>query len=222
MDSADLVARYPTVYHMADCGAWPSIQRAGLLPTRDIVDLYERDAETRAKLLERVRATSTVLSHPVHGRVTIRDQAPLKFLRECLTEGTTPQQYLDALNSRVYFWATFERLRKLLGARRYRLDPQIVLHVDMARLVTAYGGLIELAPYNTGSLHVPNMPKRGTDIFQSISDYPYEAWRKRRGVDALVEVTVAAPIPDISAMVDLVEVWSDGRSVKELYRRRGS
>lgn len=221
MDRASLIAQYPTVYHMAEEQAWPSIQRYGLLPTRDLVDLFEPDAASRAALLNGARPRSVPLHHPVHGTVTVRDQGPLKFLPDCLTDGTTPQQYLDALNARVYFWANLERLSRLLGARRYRSAPQVVLHVNTDLLVARHGRAIELAPYNTGSLHVPNLPKRGADVFQPIADYPHDQWRRRRGRsgDALVEVTVAGPVTDIAELTDRVELWVDGRPTKQLYRR---
>lgn len=221
MDHASLIAQYPTVYHMADAQAWASIQRHGLLPTRDLVDLFEPDAATRASLLHGVRSRSVSLHHDRHGTVTIRDQGPLKFLPECLTDEATPQQYLDALNARVYFWGSLERLGRLLGARRYRSSPQVVLHVDTDRLVARHGAAIELAPYNTGSLHVPTLPKRGADVFQPITDYPHDEWRRRRGKggDALVEVTVVGPVSDIVEITDTVDLWVDGRPTRELYRR---
>src|SRR5688500_15110241 len=104
VDRDELIRIYPTLYHMADDGAWRSLREHGLLSTRAIVDLFEPAEATRAALLRRVRTRSTVLHHPRHGSAVIRDQGPLKFLAQCLTEGTTTQQYLDALNGRVYFW----------------------------------------------------------------------------------------------------------------------
>lgn len=73
MESTDLIALHPSVCHVANIRAWCGIQREGLLTSRDIVDLREADDETRARLLEHVRVTSTVLSHPVHGTVTNRE-----------------------------------------------------------------------------------------------------------------------------------------------------
>lgn len=223
MDAAKLIAQYPTVYHMTDQNAWATIKRHGLLPTRDLIDLFEVDEATRACLLLGVRRRSAVLSHPIYGTVTIRDQAPLKFLTACLDEGTSPQQYLDALNERVYFWATKQRLNKLLNARRYRPHPQIVLHVDTERLVARHFDSIELAPYNTGSMHVPSSPKRGADVFKPIATYPHDYWRQRRGSrgEALVEVTVRSPVPDIMELTDRIELWSGG-VVRQMHQTDGS
>ncbi len=34
------VARYPKLYHMAECGSWPSIKRHGLLTTSALIQLF--------------------------------------------------------------------------------------------------------------------------------------------------------------------------------------
>lgn len=207
----DLIERYPVLYHMAEDGTWPSIQRHGLLSTVALLDLFEAPSPLRTQVLGGVRRDKTLLRHPAHGTAVIRDQRPLKFLRDVVTPGTSEQEYLDLLNSRVYLWASLDRLTKLLGARAYRDDFQTVLHVDTARLLAAHPE-IELAPYNTGSMHVPNAPKRGKDVFLPVLDYPHQEWAKKRGRsgDALVEVTVPYGIPDIAQCVFRVERWHEG------------
>ena len=37
---AELIRDCPTLYHMAECGSWPSIRRHGLLSTSALLDLY--------------------------------------------------------------------------------------------------------------------------------------------------------------------------------------
>lgn len=207
MDVTDLVTLYPTVFHMADAGSWPSIQRYGLLPTRTLVEMFEDDPAVRQQLLNQVRSTSVVLSHPSLGAVTIRDQKPAKFLDVCLTPESSRQQFLDALNSRVYFWATRERLERLLNARAYRSQANVILHIDTAALVAACGDRIELAPYNTGSMHVPTAPKRDHTVFKPVADYPFQEWVERRGRtgEPVVEVTVRDGLTNISEVVRRVE-----------------
>lgn len=209
MDVEDLTDLYPTIYHMAEVDAWPSIQRHGLLPTRTLVEMFEPDPAARARLLTAVRTESTVLHHPTLGSVKIRDQKPAKFLHACVDETSSPQQFLNALNERVYFWATEERLHRLLNAVQYRHQANVVLHIDTAALIDLCGDRVELAPYNTGSMHVPNAPKRGHTVFTPIADYPYDEWKRKRGrrEEPLVEITVRGGLSDITRVVRRVDTY---------------
>lgn len=220
MDRTQLIRAHPTVFHMADDSAWPSIQAHGLLSARALVDLYAPAPAVREAVLQRVRRHSIVLDHPVHGRATVRDQGPLKYLDRCLTPGTTAQQYLDALNGRVFFWLTRERLLRLLGAARYRARPQIVLHLDTAQLLHRHAERIQLAPYNTGDLHVPTLPARGSDVFVDVDAYPYTMWRAKRGMrrDAIAELTVRHSVPDVAQLTTRVERWSTGQPIEILHQ----
>ena len=143
---------------MAEDGSWPSIRDRGLLSTKAIVDLYQPAEEIKAEILTTVRHRKIMLTRDGLPDAIIRDQMPLKFLDVCLEEGVTPQEYLDALNGRVFFWVSAERLAKLLQARLYRNLRHTVLHVDTSALLKAYLDRVQLAPYNTGSMHVPRLP----------------------------------------------------------------
>ena len=94
-----------------------------------------------------------------------------------------------------------------------------MLHVDTASLVAAYPGRVQLAPYNTGSMQVPTMPKRGPDVFTDLADYPYEQWLAKRGRlgEPVVELTVMYAIPDISCFVTKAETWEGGNPIALLY-----
>ena len=135
MDAHEFAARYPTLYHMADETAWPSIQQHGLLSTRAIVDLYKPEPAICAAILSEVRRSCFRLDDDELGTMTVRDQLPLKFLDECLEEGVTRREFLDALNGRVFFWLSVERLQRLLGARAYKDRRHIVMNVDTAALL---------------------------------------------------------------------------------------
>ena len=221
LDVSELIDRYPILYHMAEDGTWPSIQHHGLLSTTALVDLFEIEGPTREQILNEVRTKTISITHPDHGTAAIRDQLPLKFLSKVLTPDTTPQQFLDALNNRVFFWLSLPRLDKLLNARHYRGKAQTILHVDTAGLVDAYGNKIQLAPYNTGSMHVPTSPKRGVDVFVDIGNYPHTEWRKKRGPkkDAVVELTVPHSVPDIANFVVKVERRVSGEVTEVLFKR---
>lgn len=219
VDPALLAEFHPTLYHMAEDGTWPSIRHRGLLSTRAIVDLYQPGADIREQILSMVRQNKIKLTSADLGDMTIRDQRPAKFLKECMNDGVSPQDYLDALNGHVFFWLRLSRLSRLLSARLYRHSRHTVLHVDTARLVEAYRGRVQLAPYNTGSMHVPNMPRRGPDVFTDLADYPYEEWLAKRGPsgEAVVELTVNYAVPDIASFITRVETWADGEPVAVLY-----
>ena len=166
-----------------------------------------------------VRRDKVKLSSAELGEMTIRDQRPAKFLKSSMNDGVSPQDYLDALNGRVFFWLRLSRLIRLLNASLYRHSRHTVLHVDTARLVGAYPGRVQLAPYNTGSMHVPTAPKRGPDVFTDPADYPYEQWLAKRGRsgEPVVELTVDYAIPDIAKFVTKVETWAGGKPIAVLY-----
>ncbi len=220
MDPARLASLHPTLYHMAEDGSWPSIREGGLLSTQAIIDLYQPDEETRATILSSVRRTKITLTSTELGDITIRDQLPAKFLETCMNDGVDPAEYLDALNNRVFFWVSLHRLGRLLNARHYRHLRHTVLHIDTGALLEEYSG-VQLAPYNTGSMHVPTAPKRGPDIFADLADYPYDEWVARRGRSGehIVEVTIKYAVPDIKNFVTRVETWAGGRPVEVLYER---
>lgn len=214
-----LARLYPTAYHMAEDGSWPSIRDRGLLSTKAIVDLYQPNDQVKADILAVVRRKKITLTRNGLPDVTIRDQLPAKFLNACLEEGVTPQEYLDALNGRAFFWLSRERLMKLLQAQQYRNLRQTVLHVDTSALLNAYPDRVQLAPYNTGSMHVPTAPKRGPGVFSDLADYPYDEWARRRGRsgEPVVELTIDYAVPDISEYVTRVETWADSTPVEVLY-----
>jgi hypothetical protein len=221
VDVEQLISYHPTLFHMAEAGTWPSIRAHGLLSTKAIVDLCQPPKATVAAILNTARRESIAVQHATLGQITIRDQLPLKFLQHCLTEATTPQQFLDALNGRVFFWLTRQRLATLLGARLYRNSEHTVLHVDTAGLLARYAAVAQLAPYNTGSMHVPTAPKRGADVFVDVADYPYDEWQSRRGRsgDAAVELTLPYSIPDVAEFTLRAETWRGGDPVEVLFKR---
>jgi hypothetical protein len=209
VDPAQLATLDPTLDHMAEDGSWLSIRQHGLLSTRAIIDLYRPSDQVCDSILAAARHDKITLTSAELGEMTIRDQRPAKSLEACMSDRTSPWAYLDALNGRVFFWLRLPRLRKLLNARLYQHSLHTVLHVDTASLLDAYADRIQLAPYNTGSMHVPTSPKRGPEVFVDLAGYPYGQWLKRRGQsgEVIVELTVPYAIPDIVNFVTRVETW---------------
>lgn len=214
MDKQEFISRYPQLFHMAADGSWPSIKVHGLMSTRALVDFYQPSDEIRRAILEEVRRRNFILMREGLPAATVRDQLPLKFLKDCLLPGVTELDFLNALNERVFFHVSRERLERLLGARAYRRHPHHVLTLDTARFLETHPDA-ELSPYNSGSVHLPTMPARGPSMFTSLDEYEWDYWRGRRGsANAVVELTVAERA-DVIGSVVRVERW-DGGSVESV------
>jgi hypothetical protein len=205
MHRDELVERYPMLFHMASAGSWPAIRTHGLWTTQQIVGT-SGDAFEDSALIER-RPHSITADHPALGRVTIRDQAPLRlqFLEGCLTDMSV-EQWLGFLNDRVFFWLHPVKLDKLLGARRYRKSDQDVLVIDTKSLLGAHEARVRLSPINSGATLYPNATARGSDTFTTIEDYPYAERRRKRTVpEAVTELAVIDGVHDMRDHVVRVE-----------------
>ncbi|WP_216592219.1 DUF7002 family protein [Verrucosispora sioxanthis] len=206
MDAEELIAHHPRVFHTMSATAWPSVQRHGLLSTQQLIDLFNLDAVERDRLLSAPRQRSTVLRAPGLPPAVIRDQKPMKFIAEKIDPNSSLAAYLAAINSRVFFWASAQRLDRLRQAKEYRTEDQVVLHVDTRALVERHGPRIELCRLNSGAVTQKNHPLRGHRSWLPISEYPYAEYRRRYGRDgALVEVTVVDAVPDILDLIDKIE-----------------
>lgn len=218
MNRDDFIFEYPRLFHMAAHGSWPSIQSRGLLSTRTLVDLYNPPQEIRADILEKVRKHSYVLSSAGLPDATVRDQLPLKFLSERLLSGVSEQDFLDELNGRVFFHVSEDRLHTLLGARAYRKHTHDVLTLDTQTFLDAHPA-VDLAPYNTGSVHLPTMPERSPSMFVPLEAYPWKHWRQKRGTkNAVVELTVARSA-HVDPAVIRVERWQGGERIQVVLTR---
>jgi hypothetical protein len=206
MDVEELIARHPRVFHTMSATAWPSVQRHGLLSTRRLIELFGLDTAERDLLLSAPRRQSTVLRAPGLAPAVIRDQKPMKFIEEKIDPSSSLAEYLTSINSRVFFWASPERLDRLRRAKEYRTEEQVVLHVDTRALVERHGPRIELCRLNSGAVTQKNHPMRGHRSWLPIADYPYDDYRRLHGRDgALVEVTVLDAVADVLDLTVEVE-----------------
>lgn len=198
---AGLATRYPTLYHMASFGSWPSIQEHGLLSSSELVRLFEVSGEESDRLLTRQRNHSILLEHVIHGKATLRDQKPLssKSLQRCLTDCDATAWY-SLLNERVFFWLNRERLHTLMLAREYVGKPHVVLSVDSLSLVEQYQNLIEIAHMNTGNTR-PFAHPRGRSTFRALSDYDYAGRKRLSDYSAIVELTIPRGVRDVKKFV---------------------
>ena len=203
MDVSELIGRYPRLFHRAAAGAAAAIAEHGLLPAEEIVSTSALGPDEQAAILSRPRPRALTIEHPVLGRVTLRDQTPLRahILDKVLTD-MTARQWLSALNERVFFWLHPQRLDQLLNARRNRGRSHDILVVDTASMVSAHARRIRLSAINSGSTLYPNAPERGTRTFQTVADYPFaERIRSRPPQAAVVELAVSGGVRDIASHV---------------------
>ena len=125
MDAGELIRRFPTVFHMASASAWPSIQAHGLLSTEHLVDLYQVEGSQRELILLNKRSTAVTLHHPDLPSVTVRDQKPMKYIDQKIAPDSSLEQYLAAINQRVFFWASWDRLNRLRSARSIEISLRL-------------------------------------------------------------------------------------------------
>ncbi|UPJ68533.1 hypothetical protein [Bradyrhizobium sp. 191] len=225
MKEEDLLKNYPRLYHMAEDASWDSVVKHGLLSTIELLDHYEFDGEERRKLESERRPESVRISREGLPSAVVRDQKPMtrSALEKCLTDGTTPEEWFETLNARVFFWLSKDRLQGLLGARAYRDKPQTVITLDTASLVGAHRDVITLSPINSGAT-IYNPVPRGRSTFMSIADFPFEERRKTMKKlikDAVVELTVMGGVPEIEKHALAAHRVFKGAKT-ELWRREGS
>lgn len=214
-----LVKHFPKLYHMADASSWGSIKRHGLLSTAALLDLFQIRGKRRFSIESSHRPESMVISHPKHGTAVIRDQKPMREsdLLGCLAD-MSPQQWYESLNKKVFFWLTTERLLRLLQAKEYRSNKQLVLTVDTAMLLRRHSERVSLSALNTGCTRPYPWP-RSSKTFLPLDRYPFEE-RKRLGVkNTVVELTVDYAVTDIGDLVIKAEYMIGKQQLETLYER---
>jgi len=200
-----------------------AVEKHGLLSTTALLDLYGYAGKKRQAIEAEHRLDSiSIAANGLPGAI-VRDQKPMSdsALKKCLLDGMTPEDWYRTLNEKCFFWLSRKRLLRLLGAKAYRADPQVVLTIDTASLVKANENSVLLCPYNSGST-IMNPVKRGKGTFLKISDYDYASWKKARGKqDAIVELVINGGIPDIRDHVLAVHRVHEEKA-EVIWRRPGS
>jgi|SRR6266478_3549592 len=214
----ELCARFPLLYHMAQLGSWPSIQKHGLLSTTALLDLFELRGDERFRIESCHRPENIPIVNPKYGRAVIRDQKPMsdRSLRKALRRGLKPMDWYRELNSRVFFWLTEERLNTLMNARAYRRQQNTILVVDTKGLVERHELRIMLCAMNSGCT-IPFPHKRDLMTFRRIAEYPYA--KRKRNRDPIVELAVDYSVPDICDFVTEVRQAGAGQPTKVVWKR---
>lgn len=197
MDLEKLIELYPRIYHMAERGAWDSIRTRGLMSTTAVLDhLAVADGE-RARYESEHRGQKMDVKSGDPSSIVLRDQKPMPEGRliTALTGGTTPRQWYELINGKVFFWAEEQRLHGLLGARDYRKLEHDVLTLDSSTFIPAYAEAIWLCHMNSGNTW-PMPHRRGTEIFCKVVDYPVTRTGKPK--KKVVELVVDYAVPNIA------------------------
>jgi hypothetical protein len=216
---AELVAQCPTLYHMAELGSWPSIERRGLLSTSALLDAYHVTGTARHSIEEERRGDSVVLKYGRLPPAVVRDQLPMTDagLLRCLPSRITPSDWYKLLNRKTFFWLTKKRLIRLLSAGTYRDTAHDVLEVDTQGLLDSYFKKIWLCPMNSGCTK-PMPHPRDEKTFLRIPDYPYSDWRsKRPGGERVVEFAIDHGVPDIRKYVKRVVEMQIDKEIRTIF-----
>lgn len=208
MKSSELVRLYPRLFHMAADGSWPSIERHGLLSSAELVRVWESQSDTRG-VLEQKRTSPVELKHPHFGTAVLRDQAPIHIpsLERALAGRMTVAEWLDALNSRVFFFLDPTSLFGMLRSPSYRRATHTVLTINTESFVAAHESEIQLTDMNTGFAQPHNHKARGPETFQPLAVFTHPTREHAHVVKGrdVVELCISGGVVDIVDHVLQVE-----------------
>lgn len=220
MKLGELITDYPRLYHMAEDGIWPSIQKYGLLSTSALLTLYGYTGTRREQIESEWRPEK--VSIPCKGLedAVIRDQKPMPphELQKCLLDGMTPNEWYRLINGKVFFWAKWHpSVEWFLGSREYRNTVNLIITADTRRLLTRHANRVTLSGINSGSTYYDQKQRwgprpRGRATFKSISEYnlPY-----------VTELAVENGILDIGDITVSVAQWTSNgtrsRKIRDIW-----
>jgi hypothetical protein len=202
----ELLKDCPTLFHMAEEGAWESIAENGLLSTTALLDRFGIEGDERQAIEACHRPEPVDIMEGGRLAARVRDQIPMSDngLIRALPDHLSPRDWYKILNAKVFFWLNQGRLNRLLNAKTYRTQFHDVLEVDAKSFVGSYRDKVWLCPINSGCTK-PYPHPRDESAFQRIDAYPYATWRKKRSVgERVVELAVDYSIPDIRAFTNRV------------------
>jgi hypothetical protein len=203
MTADELADLHPHLFHITAPGNGERIKEHGLYPTRDLA--AHLSTSMRDEFLRTRREDSVPIAHPEFGLVTINDNKPivLSSLSDCLDDGLTAADWLEMLNSRVFFFTSKAKLGRLENARANREKPRDKFVVDTLKLASAYASLMEIVPFNSGNTQ-RKPARRGLSTFAPLESTNYALWqhtRPKKSPDKIAEVTVRGAIPDFSSYI---------------------
>jgi hypothetical protein len=216
MNIDEFVNRYPKLYHMAEANTWEHIKNFGLLSTSAILDLHKINGNDRLQYESMHRPEMIGIGSNFAPTMSLRDQKPMSDMRLflALAGSSTPRQWYELLNQRVFLWATEARLTTLLSAKHYKNTLHDVLTIDSASFVSMYASQIELCHMNSGNTF-PIPHRRTPEIFQPIHSYPVKP--SGAPIRDVAEVTVLYAVPDMSSYVKSVDLFRGPTFIENIY-----
>ncbi len=118
-----------------------------------------------------------------------------------------PADWYAMVNARVFFWLDPDRLNRQRAACGSR--PQVVMAVDTAKLVAAYGRHVAVTPINSGNAR-RKPALRGAQTFVPFTRWVRSGWASesealgtplRKRSHRPVELTVVDAVPDVMRFV---------------------
>lgn len=196
MEIAEFITanRCPKIYHMSEKGSWSNIQKLGLLSTSALLDCCGCSGDERFEIESKLRERKKIIQHPNLGDIIVRDQIPMLdwpergiYLDKLLDDDTTRQEWLELLNTKVFFWVSKNELTKMICAWQYRGKPQWVITLNTRDLLEQFNGKAYVTYQNTGSLY--NGKKRGPKSFIPFNKCPYSS--------GIIELAIEFGIPNL-------------------------
>jgi hypothetical protein len=131
----------------------------------------------------------------------------------------TVGQWIQLLNSHVFFWLHPDRLTRLLNARAYRDRPHLVLTVDTGSLLSVHVDRVRLSHLNSGATAYVS-GRRGSATFKPIADFQHPQSRQRPP-RYIAELAVMGGVPDIAVHTIKVERRQASQLPQKLYPASG-
>jgi len=198
------------------------MQRLGLLSTSALLDLCGITGSARFSIESKLRTTKIPIEHPKYGSIYIRDQDPMRdrpsdgiVLANLLEPGISVQNWLEFLNSKIFFWVSEYEFKKMLCARLYKNKPHWVLKVDTRALLKEYADKASVSEQNSGSLYSkkPRGPKTFVPLLQ--------CWLR----NDIIELAIDYGVSDIGkytlSVVECTGYWQNGdricKQVKQIW-----
>lgn len=201
------LTRCPTLWHVGPVGSWEGIRRDGFRTAEQLIQAADLTDEERHTLRTEPRAKSVDLK--VDGNhVRLRDQASLlarKDLPAILGDEVTVAEWIEMLNARVYLYADSAAMKKARDKYIALDGAQEVVTFSPRRFFDMCRPRIELSAQNSGSIQRITGSQKRRDAFVSVGMFP----DKRPS-----EVTVRDGIDDLSCVVFVERIHSDGRVEK--------
>lgn len=187
MNQEKFIQKREFLYHLTDLNNVQTIlETRTILSTNVIVDQNQIMTLDEKNLLKKTRRKNHIQLQYDNHTFKIRDQRPLSpvALSKCLTNGCTIEEYIELLNSRVFFWPTLKRLNIHFG--RYAHEKPVIIRCK-TRDILETNQNAELCHLNSGATR-PNAylggiaSPRGKHTFIPIAAF-------EMGISKVAEVT---------------------------------